>query len=110
MEVLDRQDERALAREDFDRVRQLPQHPIRNRPDEPLLRMRLEKAMERVPEGMRRVLVLHDVEGYTHEEIAEMLGVATGTCKSQLFKARARLRTLLQPGRDAVIEEEVCRI
>lgn len=75
------------------------------RPDEPLLRMRLEKAMERVPEGMRRVLVLHDVEGYTHEEIAEMLGVATGTCKSQLFKARAKMRAML---RETIAGEEVC--
>jgi RNA polymerase sigma-70 factor (ECF subfamily) len=69
----------------------------RPRGDDALLRMKLEKAMERLPEGMRRVLVLHDVEGYTHDEIAEMLGVNPGTCKSQLFKARARMRELLSP-------------
>lgn len=65
--------------------------------DRTLLRMRLERAMERLPDGMRRVLVLHDVEGYTHEEIGAMLGVNPGTCKSQLFKARARMRALLEP-------------
>ncbi|HEY0036161.1 MAG TPA: RNA polymerase sigma factor [Longimicrobium sp.] len=70
---------------------------VRPQGDNALLRMRLEKAMERLPEGMRRVLVLHDVEGYTHEEIGEMLGINPGTCKSQLFKARARMRALLSP-------------
>ncbi|HET7321627.1 MAG TPA: sigma-70 family RNA polymerase sigma factor [Longimicrobiaceae bacterium] len=63
--------------------------------DEPLLRRRLERAIEALPEGMRRVVVLHDVEGYTHQEIGTMLGVSEGTCKSQLFKARARLRAQL---------------
>lgn len=73
----------------------------------PLLRMRLEEAIDQLPEGMRRVLVLHDVEGYTHEEIGELLGVAAGTCKSQLFKARAKMRALL---RQTVEGEEVCSI
>ncbi len=54
---------------------------------------------------MRRVLVLHDVEGYTHEEIGEMLGVTSGTCKSQLFKARARMRRLLAPTEEPAEEE-----
>ena len=62
-----------------------------------LLRLTLEEAMDQLPEGMRRVLVLHDVEGFTHEEIGEMLGVAPGTSKSQLFKARAKMRELLRP-------------
>ena len=73
-----------------------------------VLRLRLEKAMERLPEGMRRVLVLHDVEGYTHEEIGAMLGINPGTCKSQLFKARARMRTLLSPAREAMEGVETC--
>jgi RNA polymerase sigma-70 factor (ECF subfamily) len=73
------------------------EHPTRPLGEDALLRMRLERAMERLPEGMRRVLVLHDVEGYTHEEIGEMLGIAPGTCKSQLFKARAKMRRLLAP-------------
>ena len=53
--------------------------------------------MDRLPEGMRSVLILHDVEGYTHEEIGELLGVTSGTSKSQLFKARAKMRDLLRP-------------
>lgn len=73
-----------------------------------LLRMRLERALELLPDGMRQVLVLHDVEGYTHEEIGDMLGVAPGTSKSQLFKARARMRSLLGSQR-AREEEEACR-
>lgn len=73
----------------------------------PLLRMRLEEAIDALPDGMRRVLVLHDVEGYTHEEIGELLGVAAGTCKSQLSKARAKLRAYL---RQTVEGEEVCSI
>mgnify|MGYP006211937623 CR=1 FL=1 len=74
------------------------------------LRLRLESAMERLPEGMRKVLVLHDVEGYTHEEIGQMLGVNPGTCKSQLFKARAHLRRILKPETQAVNGEEACHI
>ena len=61
-----------------------------------LLEKRLEQAMDRLPEGMRRVLILHDVEGYTHEEIGDCLGVTAGTSKSQLFKARAKMRDLLR--------------
>jgi RNA polymerase sigma-70 factor (ECF subfamily) len=60
-----------------------------------LLKKRLERALDDLPEGMRRVLILHDVEGYTHEEIGDVLGVATGTSKSQLFKARAKMREML---------------
>ncbi len=73
-----------------------------------LLRLRLERAIERLPEGMRRVLVLHDVEGYTHEEIGEMLGIAAGTCKSQLFKARARMRVMLAPAKEPAEGMETC--
>jgi RNA polymerase sigma-70 factor (ECF subfamily) len=60
-----------------------------------LLERRLESALDRLPEGMRRVIILHDVEGYTHEEIAEVLGVTSGTSKSQLFKARSKMREML---------------
>lgn len=60
-----------------------------------LLERRLERAMDRLPEGMRRVLILHDVEGYTHEEIGELVGITSGTSKSQLFKARAKMREML---------------
>ena len=51
-----------------------------------------EAALERLPAGAREIFVLHDVEGYRHEEIAEMLGVAVGTSKSQLHRARMALR------------------
>jgi len=76
----------------------LPDSPLEHRATDPvLLRIRLERALARLPDGMRQVLVLHDVEGYTHEEIAAALGIAPGTSKSQLFKARARMRELLRP-------------
>lgn len=65
--------------------------------DTPLLRVRLQEAIDTLPSGMRRVLVLHDIEGYTHEEIGALLGVTPGTSKSQLFKARAKLREQLRP-------------
>jgi RNA polymerase sigma factor (sigma-70 family) len=52
-------------------------------------------AVRALPDGYRAALVLHDVEGYTHEEIAVMLGIAPGTSKSQLARARARLRATL---------------
>ena len=81
--------------------------PMRVVNDDALLRMKLEKAMAALPERMRQVLVLHDIEGYTHEDIAEFLGVNAGTSKSQLFKARARMRELLQPAVKAV-KEETC--
>jgi len=55
-----------------------------------------ETAIERLPDGARQVFVLHDVEGYRHEEIAEMLGLATGTSKSQLHRARMALRRHLE--------------
>ncbi|MBI4540136.1 MAG: sigma-70 family RNA polymerase sigma factor [Gemmatimonadetes bacterium] len=60
-----------------------------------LLHRRLELALDRLPDGMRRVLILHDVEGYTHEEIGNMLAVTPGTSKSQLFKARVKMREML---------------
>jgi RNA polymerase sigma-70 factor (ECF subfamily) len=57
----------------------------------------LEHALARLPAGYRTVVVLHDVEGYTHDEIARLLGVATGTSKAQLFHARRALRAMLDP-------------
>jgi RNA polymerase sigma-70 factor (ECF subfamily) len=58
-------------------------------------RLALESAISELPPGYRTVFVLHDVEGYQHEEIAGMLGITMGTSKSQLHKARMRLRELL---------------
>lgn len=57
--------------------------------------MDLESAIARLPEGARQVFVLHDVEGWTHEEIAGEFGLVPGTSKSQLSRARAALRRML---------------
>jgi RNA polymerase sigma-70 factor (ECF subfamily) len=57
--------------------------------------MDLERAIRDLPPGYRAVLVLHDVEGYRHEEIAQRLGIAVGTSKAQLFHARRRIRAAL---------------
>jgi len=64
-------------------------------PDRGFLAESIEAAAARLPKGARTVWALHDVEGYTHEDIAEQLGITTGASKSQLFKARAKLRRLL---------------
>jgi len=60
-----------------------------------LLARHIADAVAQLPAGARAVFLLHDVEGFTHEEIAAELGITTGGSKSQLFKARARLRRLL---------------
>jgi RNA polymerase sigma-70 factor (ECF subfamily) len=59
-------------------------------------RIALDNAVKQLPPGYRTVFVLHDVEGHEHEEIARMLGVAVGTSKSQLHKARMKLRQILK--------------
>jgi RNA polymerase sigma-70 factor (ECF subfamily) len=58
-------------------------------------RINLERCIERLPVGYRTVFVLHDIQGYEHHEIAGILGRSVGVSKSQLHKARARLRELL---------------
>ncbi len=68
---------------------------IQNPPDVEL-RMVMRRALDDVPEDHRRVLLLYDVDGYTHPDIAEMLGIAVGTSKSRLSRARAMLRTALK--------------
>jgi RNA polymerase sigma-70 factor (ECF subfamily) len=62
------------------------------RPEHRDERRDFERAIVRLPEGARQVFVLHDVEGYRHDEIAEFLGVTTGTTKAQLHRARMLLR------------------
>ena len=62
---------------------------------EPDLKTRLHGAIDALPPGYRAVFVMHDMEGYTHEEIATSLGVQPGTSKAQLFRARAKLREAL---------------
>jgi len=61
-------------------------------------RLDLEAGLARLPAGYRTVVVLHDVEGYTHEEIAAQLQIAVNTSKSQLSRARRALRRLLTAG------------
>jgi RNA polymerase sigma-70 factor, ECF subfamily len=59
-------------------------------------RVNLERSIEKLPPGYRTVFVLHDVQGYEHNEIADIMGCSVGNSKSQLHKARTRLRDLLQ--------------
>jgi RNA polymerase sigma-70 factor (ECF subfamily) len=74
---------------------ELPEVTIPTRDAEPDLKIRLRRAIDGLPDGYRTVFVMHDVEGYTHEEIASALGIQSGTSKAQLFRARAKLRTEL---------------
>ncbi len=72
-------------------------------PDERLAgsidRLRLQRAIDELPPGYRTIFVLHDVEGYEHNEIASMIGCSIGNSKSQLHKARLKLRELLRTNR-----------
>jgi RNA polymerase sigma-70 factor (ECF subfamily) len=71
---------------------ELPASGPRSEPD---LKERLTRALESLPEKFRTVVLLHDVEGYTHQEIAVMTGVPEGTCKTRLMNGRAKLREML---------------
>ena len=80
-------------------------HPVELSGDEPIMRSPappaglkrdLERALRELPDGAREVLLLHDVHGYQHQEIAGQLGIAVGTSKAQLHRARKRLRKVLQ--------------
>ena len=64
--------------------------------DRAIARVDLERALAQLPEGCRAAFVLHDVEGLEHSEVGEILGIAEGTSKSQVHKARLRLRSLLR--------------
>lgn len=64
-------------------------------------RLNLKRALAQLPPGYRQMFVLHDVMGYEHHEIAEALGCSVGNSKSQLHKARMRLRTILRKGKPA---------
>jgi RNA polymerase sigma-70 factor, ECF subfamily len=86
---LRRRNEREVALEDG-----MPVGRFSSQAD-PDLKSRLAQAIEGLPDGYRAVFVMHDVEGYTHEEIGASLGVHPGTSKAQLFRARARLREAL---------------
>lgn len=66
------------------------------RASDPGLRLDLERAIARLPAGARRMLVLRDVEGHSYEEVAELTGVALGTVKSQISRARRLVRDMLE--------------
>jgi RNA polymerase sigma-70 factor, ECF subfamily len=72
-----------------------------------LLMATVATAAAKLSPGARAVFLLHDVEGYTHEEIAARLGITSGGSKSQLFKARAKLRTLLAHLVDSPVRKDV---
>ena len=78
-----------------DGLTELPAPPVTER--DSALAARIEAALAQLPPGYRAILVLHDVEGLSHEECAAILECRIGTCKSQLHKARARMRELLGP-------------
>lgn len=59
-------------------------------------RLDLERAIDALPPGSRAAFLLHDVEGFEHREVADILGISEGTSKSQVHKARLKLRTLLR--------------
>jgi RNA polymerase sigma-70 factor (ECF subfamily) len=85
-----RRDARIVATEDPVLLEPTPRAP------RPEMGFDLERALGTLPAGARRVFVLHDVEGRTHEEIATLLGLAPGTSKAQLHRARRLLREVLQ--------------
>src|SRR5262249_8996884 len=80
---------------------------IEQDPERSFVAQSIEEATAKLSPGARAVFTLHDVEGYTHEEIAEQLGITTGGSKSQLFKARAKLRKYLAHLIDGVDGKDV---
>jgi RNA polymerase sigma-70 factor (ECF subfamily) len=77
----------------------MPAAPRADAPDAVLDRMAIEQALAALPEHLRVVFVLREVEGYAHAEIAELLGLRKGTSEVHLFRARQRLRALLRGSR-----------
>jgi RNA polymerase sigma-70 factor, ECF subfamily len=69
--------------------------PVARR-ETPIARMDLDRAVDRLPDGCRQAFLLHDIEGFDHKEVADLLGIAEGTSKSQVFKARLKLRGFLR--------------
>jgi RNA polymerase sigma-70 factor (ECF subfamily) len=67
----------------------------------PTTRLALDRAIAQLPDGCRAIFVLHDIEGFDHKEIARMMGIAEGTSKSQVFKARMKLRALLNESKES---------
>ncbi len=88
--MLGRRGQLGLERARFQDAEALETVPARSHSPETALDF--ESAVEKLPAGARQVFVLHDVEGYKHGEIADLLGIATGTSKAQLHRARMALR------------------
>ena len=92
--VLNHQKDAARGRKRFDDAADVDVKPAKR--TTPEHRLDLEDAIASLPPGARQVFVLHDVEGFRHEEIATQLGVTAGTSKAQLHRARMLLRGLLE--------------
>ena len=75
---------------------ELPDLPIAPAQLRVIHRLDLQRAIDRLPDGYREVLLLHDVEGYTHDEIGRLMGIRNGTSKSQLSRARRAVRRWLE--------------
>jgi RNA polymerase sigma-70 factor (ECF subfamily) len=73
----------------------LPDTATHSLAERTVTKMDLERALAQLPEGCRTAFVLHDVQGLEHREVAEVMGIAEGTSKSQVHKARMRLRAML---------------
>ena len=97
-------------RDELRRSRRRPTEPIDSvaiaalpkvpRPHRDIGRVDLERAIAQLPDGYREVLILHDIEGYTHDEIGALMGIRNGTSKSQLSRARRAVRTWLGEGEE----------
>jgi RNA polymerase sigma-70 factor (ECF subfamily) len=83
---------------------EMPEQTVRGTADPSRMavvdRIALKNAIAELPNGYRNVFILHDVEGFEHEEVARIMGISVGTSKSQLHKARLKLRTLLVKEQD----------
>jgi RNA polymerase sigma-70 factor (ECF subfamily) len=114
--VLMRLRRKSLTTSSLDEVIELKEgtlslHQILGAPDGELTtaidRLNLERAVAQMPAGYKQVFLLHYVEGYGHREISRILGLSIGTSKSQLYKARVRLRQLLRAGESKQLREGV---
>ena len=97
--VLNRRRE-LLRRGELFEIASSPEHDQPARPRDETLRLDLDDALNRLPEGARTVFVLHDIESHDHAEIAVLLGVSVGTSKSQLHRARMLLRERLSSAQE----------
>ena len=88
--------ERRRASYPVDRDIPLPADGIAMRPEDPARRLDLERALEALPVGYRDVIVLHDIEGFTHAECAALLGIEESTSRSQLHHARRTMRAIIR--------------